>query len=46
MKTILENALRECGNALDDVYVAGTAEMGFGLYSDRKTKLKEFYESL
>ena len=46
LKTILGNVLSEDGNMLDDVYVAGTAEMGFGLYSDRKTKLKEFYECL
>ena len=46
LKTILGKALCEYGKMLDDVYVAGTAELGFGLYSDRKTKLKDFYECL
>lgn len=36
LKTILENSLKEYGDMLDDVYVAETAEIGFGLYADRK----------
>lgn len=46
LKSILEKSLNEYGDMLNDVYVAGTAEMGFGLYSDRKTRLKVFLEQL
>ena len=46
LKSILEKSLNEYGDMLNDVYVAGTAEIGFGLYSDRKTKLKTFFEQL
>lgn len=46
LKSILENALNEYGEMLNDAYVAGTAEMGFGLYSDRKTELKTFLGQL
>jgi len=46
LKTILENSLKEYGDMLDDVYVAGTAEIGFGLYADRKMKLRDFCEQL
>lgn len=42
LKTILEGSLKEYGDMLDDVYVAGTAEIGFGLYADRKMKLRDF----
>ncbi len=42
LKTVFEKSLEEYGDLLDDVYVAGTAELGFGLYADRKTKLKDF----
>lgn len=46
LKAILEGSLKEYGDMLDDVYVAGTAEIGFGLYADRKMKLKDFCEQL
>ena len=46
LKTILENSLKEYGDMLDDVYVAETAEIGFGLYADRKMKLRDFCEQL
>ena len=46
LKTILENSLKEYGDMLDDVYVAETAEIGFGLYTDRKMKLRDFCEQL
>lgn len=46
LKTILESSLKEYGDMLDDVYIAGTAEIGFGLYADRKVKLIDFCEQL
>ena len=46
LKSILEQSLNEYGDMLNDVYVAGTAEMGFGLYSDRKSSLKSFLQQL
>lgn len=46
LKAILEGSLKEYGDMLDDVYVAGTAEIGFGLYADRKVKLRDFCEQL
>ena len=42
LKDILESSLKKYGDVLDDVYVAGTAEIGFGLYADRKMKLRDF----
>ena len=46
LKTSLEKFLKEYGDMLDDVYVAETAEIGFGLYADRKMKLRDFCEQL
>jgi hypothetical protein len=46
LKSILEKSLNEYGDMLNDVYVAGTAEMGFGLYSDRKSSIRSFLQQL
>ena len=42
LKAVLQKALNEYGDVLDDVYIAGTSEIGFGLYTDRKMRLKDF----
>ena len=46
LKTILKSSLNEYGDMLDEVYLAYTAEIGFGLYADRKTGIKAFCEML
>lgn len=46
LKAILSDTSEKYGNLLDDVYIAGTAELGFGLYVDRKTKLKNYCDQL
>lgn len=46
LKTILKRSLDEYGDMLDEVYVAEAAEIGFGLYADRKTGIKAFCEML
>lgn len=42
LRAILEKAIEKHGDYADDIYIAGTAELGFGLYSDRKKNIKEW----
>ncbi len=46
LRLILENAINEYGDILDDVYVAKAAETGFALYNDRKVGLKSYCSQL
>ena len=42
LRSILEKAIEDYGEYADDIYIAGTAELGFGLYADRKKSIKDF----
>ena len=41
LRAILEKAIEKYVDYADDICIAGTAELGFGLYSDRKKSIKE-----
>ena len=42
LRDILKKAIEKYDDYADDIYIAGTAELGFGLYADRKKSIKDF----
>lgn len=46
LKGIINDTLEQYADKLDDIYFAQPAEMGFGLYAYRKTRLRDFCDQL
>ena len=42
LRDILKKAIEKYDDYADDIYIAGTAELGLGLYADRKKCIKDF----
>ena len=42
LRDILKKAIEKYDDYADDIYIAGTAELGLGLYADRKKCIKAF----